>query len=646
MSGIQNTFYFISDLARGIAKLIKGLIWLTLRLWRFGSGGELDGKARTDAGWTTPGSTVYTRTGSASRWSHLPRLHRAGYRWAGVLILVLTWYGMRSVPWLVFALYVVGGLAGATFGVMNAVRTYQRRRFDQTVVRPLYEAIAHRMGAEQYPAAQMSRLLVVPMDYQTNPNTRIVLALPSTFGTDARVQTELGRLVQNKLGVELDGHWSHVGQPYVEWTHRPQPPEAVTAADIMAQIEAAEDGEGVLGLGSRGESIAISLDSETPHVGMSIDTGGGKSSILRGLLAQYRRKGAELIICDPGGGSLPEFEGVPGVTIVTHVADIWNMIDRVQEEMERRYEERMANPAAKFRRLILTLEEGNDLYLQSVMYWEEIKQKGDKAVPPIYAKLAQLMVKARKVRIHVFVPYQYMEAKYVGGATYGPLIRSQFGMKILARYSVNVWKFLVGTTPVPRASRHPGRGVVVIGMDIRQCQFAWWTPEEARQFALGDEDASSVTSEEIIDRLRQEDPTVTDVTGRPSLYVVNGGRDDNDAGQADDDEDEGEEFDQETAEEKDEESASESGDEADDDEKDEVREGATIPAPPRRYTLAHAARERIVPLSAGALRQAKSTAKTKGWYFPAGRTTDGTTTYTARELQRWYENRQRPASGQ
>lgn len=649
MSNTRNNIYMIVDFFRGVAKLIRGLIWLSLRTWRFASGAYLDGQARTDAGWWTPGSSVYTRTGRAGWWAHQPRGHRAGYRLGAVLLLALTVYGWQVAPWLVLALYVAALGAGGFYGVRHLIRTRRRRRFDQTVIRPLYDAIRHRVGVDHYPDAQMNRLLVVPMDYQDNPEMRIVLALPSSFGSDNKVQAELGRLVQNKLGAELDGHWSHIGQPYVEWTHKPKPPDKVLPADIMAQIEAAEDDEGVLGLGTRGETISLSLAVETPHLGMAIGTGGGKSSILRGQLAQFLRRGAEVVICDPGGGSLAEFEGVPGVTIVTEIPDMWDIYDRVQTEMERRYAERLRNPNAKFRRLIVVQEEGNDFYLQSRLYWKSIKDKKDPAEPPIYEKKAQLMVKARKVSINLWDVYQNMEARYVGGTVLGPLIRSQYGLKLLARWDVNTWKFLIGTTPVPRSSRHPGRGVAVIGMEPRQCQFALWTPEEARAFALGDRDAASVTSEEIVDRLRQEDHPVTDVTSPPSLRVIRGGAGGNDAGQTDEDIEDDEEIDSDSDEESEEtgEGADEETDtESDDEDENEVREGATISAPPRRYTLAQAARENVVPLSAGALRQAKSTAKVKGWYFPAGRTIDGATTYTVRELEKWYANRQRPASGE
>lgn len=645
----MNNLYVIADLFRGLIKLVRAAYRLLIGVWRFLTGAALDGKERTDATWTERGSAVFTRTGRTSWWHYQSRLVRAGIRLGALVWAWITWEMLQFSLVLTFVIYLAAGLAAAGYGAVRWWRARLRRKFDQAVVMPLYQAIRHKLGVDSYPESAMSTLLIVPMNYATDPAMRIVLALPASFGADNRLQAELSRIVQSKLNIELDGHWSMVGQPYVEWSLKPEPPSKVLPEDIEQQMQACADGEAVLGLGARSETVEMSLNVTDPHLGMSVDTGGGKSSTLRGLIAQYIRQGAEVVICDPGGGSLQEFEGVPGVTIVSEIRDIWDIYDRVADIMEERYAERRKNPDAKFRRLIVVLEEGNDFYLQSKLLWNEIKKKGDPAEPPFYAKKARLMVKARKIRIHFWDVYQLMEARYVGGQTLGPLIRSQYTMKILVRWSVNVWKFLIGTTPVPRSSKHPGRGVVASGMDVRQCQFAYWTPEEARAYALGDREPASVTSEEIVASLRQEGGSVTDVTDRPSLTVIKGGRAENDAAQDVDDPEIDDEYDEESDQEYAEEGDAEEGEEtAESDDDFEIRDGATVPAPPRRYTLAEAAKDRegIVPLSAGALRQAKHAAKTKGEYFPVGRTTDGVTTYTRKELETWYANRQRAAVGE
>lgn len=606
---------------RTVRALWRFMLWSVVVTWRFITGNWMDGEPRTDAGWLRRGEEALTRSGYATRWSHLPRLHRAGWRLLSATVALVTLMGISAAPTITLIVWAVAVFTGSVYLGYRAHRALMLRQHHRAVVRPLYVALRQVIGSQDYPLDQMHKLLSVPVDYAENPDSRIVLQLPPTFGGDAKLQQAITRVVQHKLGVELDGHWSYVGSPYVEFALRPQPPQRVTLADIRERIAAAQDGEAVIGLGSRGETVSVYLDTETPHIGLSIGTGGGKSTILRGMVAQYRQQGAEIVIADVGVISLKEFEGVPGITIVTDVADIWQTLDRLQAEMERRYAEWQRNPAAEFDRLIFVLEEGNDFYLQSIAHWNEIREKKDPAVPPVFMKLAQLMVKARKVKIHVLAVYQNMDARTVGGgsAVAGPLIRAQFGMKILARFSPQTWQFLVGTNPRPKSSRHIGRAIVMVGDEMRITQMAYWEPDEARAVALSSQPPVTLTPVDVTPTQRQSPEDVTSASERPSLRVIKGGAAD---------------------------TTSEMPEKATQTSETTTENAPTIPAPPRRYTLAEAAREKVIPMSHGAIRQAKSTAKQKGWYFPPGRTINGVTRYTAAELQQWYENRRQPASGE
>jgi hypothetical protein len=526
------------------------------------------------------------------------------------------WLADRA-PLALVAVYALVAVGVAQYHVRRAWRWWRRRTLDQRVVRPLYLALRQMLGEAAFPAdAPMSSRLSVPLGYEDDRDARIVVTLPPGFSGDGKVMTAISRLVGQKLGIEVDGHWQMVGKPYVEYTHRPTPPSSVVAADIMERIAEARHGEVIIGLGTRSESISIDLDAETPHVGMNIGTGGGKSSTLRGAIAQLYAQGSEIVILDPAGASLPEFEDVPGITIVTEIPDIWTTIERVCDEMERRYAEWMKDRSKRFRRLVLVLEEANDFYLQSAQYWESIRSKQDSKVPPPYPRLARIMIKGRKAWVNLLGVYQQMDAPSVGGGgpNIGSLARAQYGMKILARFSPQAWAFLVGTSPRPKSSRHPGRAFVLVGDDMRVCQMAFWTPEEAREFALSNRPEVSVTPTVVIPRQRQESDSVTALSGRPSLRVLPGGADDDDSEPMQD------EYENDGT---------------------ETVEGHSIEFPARRYTLAEAARERVIPISYGALREAKSRAGRTGGYFPVGRTVDGKTTYTAEELQAWYESRQR-----
>lgn len=598
-----------------VFRLVGSLIRL---VWRWSSGDWLNGVARTDAGWTEPATQVLVRQRVSKWWSWKPRIWRAGVRWGAFLGSWLLLCAFANWPKMTLLLLVAGvGFLGWKWWQRESV-SRRRRAFAQQVVQPIYLAVREYLGIELYPMDRMTELLVVPGDYRDNPKMRVVLSLPSTFAGEGGSQTALTRIMQHKTGMELDAHWHMVGSPWVEWTRKPEPPTNVKAADIIPLIASCRDGEAILGLGTRGEKISIHLDTETPNIGMNMGVGGGKSSTLRGLIAQYRRQGAEFLICDVGRVSLKEFEGVPGVTIVKEVAEIWNAIDRLWQEMERRYAAWDKDPSvvSNFRRLFFTLEEGNDFYMQSLMYWEAIRDKSDSKVPPIFLKLGQLMVKARKIKIHGLFVYQNMDAITVGGKPQtGSLIRAQFGMKILARFTPQAWAFLVGTNPRPKSERLQGRSIIMVGDDMRKCQLAFWTPEEARAYALGSDEPASVTPEHNSPPQEENRVSVSDVSGRPSLTVIKGG------GGVDTDSDDEESADPVTE-------ADEDNDSAEDEEKY-----------PMLYTLAEIAREQVIPMKAGTLRQAKYAATQRGAPFPVGKMVDGKLKYTAKEMRDWYADR-------
>jgi hypothetical protein len=148
--------------------------------------------------------------------------------------------------------------------------------------------------------------------------------------------------------------------------------------------------------------------------------------------------------------------------------------------------------------------------------------------------------------------------------------------------------------PVPRSTRHIGRAQVVLGGVAHETQVAFLTDSEARGWATAGTVAEApdlggvgVTSRGHTGPLTSADgaPVSRDVT--PVLTLV----------------------------------------------KDEHPAPPMPSAPPQaaRYSLAAAAREGVVPMSADALRQAKR----RDPEFPAG---EGGK-WTAEELQRWHRNR-------
>ncbi|MGA4844706.1 FtsK/SpoIIIE domain-containing protein [Streptomyces sp. G45] len=267
----------------------------------------------------------------------------------------------------------------------------------------------------------------------------------------------------------------------VTFKRPPKPPAKVLLDDVREELLALDASKALLGLGTRAEKICIDFDAETPHVGLSIGTGGGKSSTLRSIIAQMVRKGAErVIIIDPKLISLDCFEGVPGIEIYTDLAEQWEAVAEFKREMERRYQIKKFNKEVEFPRWILVCEEQNDFAEESYQYWSEVKDKKDPAKPPVFGDIARTLFKGRQANMNVISVYQRLTARAAGGTE----LRDQYGAKILARFSPQAWNSLVGTTPRPKSSRHNGRAIVVIGGSERQCQMLFMSDDEAREWAL------------------------------------------------------------------------------------------------------------------------------------------------------------------
>jgi hypothetical protein len=245
-----------------------------------------------------------------------------------------------------------------------------------------------------------------------------------------------------------------------------------------------------------------------------------------------------------------------------------------------------------------------------------VKTKADDKDSPAIDALGDTLFMGRAIKIHVIAVGQSITANAIGG----PEMRECFGTRILARYTRNAWNMLVPEVqPVPRSTRHIGRAQVVLGGVAHETQVAFFTESETRDWATsgvqappldiygtapadsGRPPAASVTPTPVTEAVTAPVTSVdtapvsrdADSVTPPRLVLVKGGPDAPTV---------------------------------------TVPPMPTVPPQATRYTLAAAAREEIVPLSADALRQAKR----RDPEFP-GAGEDGK--WTAEELQRWFRNR-------
>lgn len=461
-------------------------------LIRFAVGHHMDGHHRTDAGWLRRGTRVLHPTGHASRWAHLPHLYRAGIRWATVAIGAGICAGLATNrPATVAGLAAAGAVVLVLVAVL-AVRKARELSHVRRYVRPLHCALAPVLGVPL--AARPQSWLTVPRDFTQAEGAKVRLALPAGFLTTADAKRVIMTAITDKLAIESASvEFATVGKaPAAIVTTTAPPPSRVTFEQVKTQIRQAAESAPVIGLGRAGTMIGADFDADSPHVLVSAGSGGGKSTIVRSLLAQALHKGAVGVVCDIKRISHSWTRGMPNVIYCRNIPEIHNMLIAVKAEVDRRNElvDELADengdvPAEALAqigpRIILTMEEMNATANRLAAHWRKVKTKDDPVVSPAVEALGDILFMGRAVRVNAIAVAQMMTARTLGG----PEARENFATRIMARYTVNAWKMLAPEVwPMPRSSRHAGRVQVVIAGTARETQVAYFTPAEARSWGL------------------------------------------------------------------------------------------------------------------------------------------------------------------
>lgn len=448
-----------------------GRKWLTLILiWRFITGNWLDGKTRTDARWFGRGrKSVATWYPNPSRWSMLPRAARAGIRLSatvgtvGSLLVWLLWPTVfRVAAWLTAGLLV--GLL-----VWLAWQRWQQWETNRHVLVPLAHALVPVLDM---PPGEIRRGMSIGQSHMRFP-------VPIHYTPSDGRMSELTRTVNQRIS----GDWTATLQLkrvpfYVSFTRRPEPRKSVEFAEVIDLIRGTDINHPILGLGTKDEIIKLDFSGEIAHLAASIGTGGGKSSFLRFLTAQFAYHGAEsILVCDPKWVSLAGMEDTPGLRIVRHIEDIWEALAAERELMDKRYMELLSNPNADFPTRIVVLEEQNAFALESSIHWRNVRPAGAKALPEVWNDIGLLLLKARQVNIRLVAVYQRMTADACGGGTF----RDQYGLKLLSRFGPQAWDTIVGTRPRPSSSVIPGRAISVMGGIQRTVQIPFVSVDDAME---------------------------------------------------------------------------------------------------------------------------------------------------------------------
>lgn len=485
-------------------RLIADYGWL-LVAWRFLSGHHLDGRHRTNAGWTERGTRAVGEHGRASRWAHLPRLHRAAWRLGGASVAVLAGWGALAHAAAVLAVALALLALPAGWGLWRAVRAVLAARHVRRVVRPLALALAPPLETT---AVEVGRTLDVPRRPE-RPDAQVTAALPPHYQGTAGQADAITRIVGQRLGGEWTARVSRSPLQIIV-ARRPDPPALVTFGQVAESIRGSSALRPLMGLGAGDVPLWLDFGAEIAHLGVSVGTGGGKSAFLRYLIAQFAYHGvADFPVIDSKMVSLDGMESVPGLRVYRDVPEQWAALAALRADMERRYAELLADRSATFPLCVVLLEEQNDFAIESRAYWREIKAARDPATPPVYSDITRLMIKGRQVGYRVIGVYQRLSAAACGGVDAG-VMRDAYGMKALARFGPQAWDSLTGIRPRAASSAVPGRWTVVLGVDVRSVQVPYAEADELLAFALSAPAPGSVP----VPPLRAPSPEVAGGMGR------------------------------------------------------------------------------------------------------------------------------------
>lgn len=450
-------------------------------------------------------------------------------------------------------------------------------------ITPLHRTLAGPLGLDS--SVRPRKYIKISRGYQHREEVGKIY-LPAEFtGIDTNTATTI---VRHKLGLtDVTMTYQLAGRrPHIVLRQTPRPPARVLFTDHRAQVVQAAESAPLIGIGPKGRQVSVDLDAESPHILVSASTGGGKSVITRTMASQLLHNGGQLLVLDFKRISHRWASRLPQVTYCKDIGEIHDALVAVGQMGHRRNlavdewtgeDEPDVGP-----RLGILLEEANATITKLKRYWTSIrKTRADEEGPadpkesPAIDALRETLFMGRAVKMHVLMVAQSATAAALGG----PEVRECFATRILARYTINAWKMLVPeVSPIPRSTRHIGRAQVVLGGVAAETQVLFMTDTEAAEWAMSGTVAPPLT----VSRHAPPKPHTPPLTS---------------------------------------------------DNARDVTPGVTLAlVKPARYSLAAAAREEIVPMSADALRQAKKRDAT----FPPG---EGGT-WSAEELQGWYKARE------
>lgn len=474
----------------GIPRSVIYAARLLVYAGRFLGGRPMTGKRHTDSTFTRRASRDLTVHKRSAHWHWRAGWERAAIRVGTAALALVTCYGLLTARTAtVAAMLAASGCAIIAGGFLARLRVVNWN-LDRKIGRPLFMTAAAITGHDHTDNHRSH--LSIPRDHKTNPKAVITFKLPYHWEGLPQECKRVEQLFARRLGGEWDATWHFNSYPpHVKFIPSPAPPGSVSFADILPALEKSNGNRVILGIGTHAATASVDLDSESPHIAITAGTGGGKSAQLRLIIAQLIRHGVRRIdIIDPKRISHAWARHIPGVYIHTSMSEQMKAIHAFRTEMESRYdamesESIAGRKAPEFDRHVLIIEEQNSFINYARQWWKDYRNELTSAersrIPaetPVIGDLAFILFQGRQSRMNVISVFQRLSASAAGGGD----LRENYGCKILARFSPQTWKLLVGTSPVPRSSRINGRAKFVLGEDAKDIQMGYLREKTARDW--------------------------------------------------------------------------------------------------------------------------------------------------------------------
>jgi hypothetical protein len=366
--------------------------------------------------------------------------------------------------------------------LIKQTRVAYVRKPSSSQVKPLHRKLAGIVGV---PSTVSPGQWIRPVG-----SKGIEVVLPRNWNGSEADRNKIANTVKETMGMHADTvpQWRlGAGDTNsVVIMDQPPPPLHVTLKDIRVNIEKAGQDAVVLGIGRGGEPVAPSLKADSPHFGLSVGAGGGKSQMARLAASQILHNGGIVLILDIKRISHAWARDLPNVRYARTVEEIHEALVWLAFEIDRRTKvadvgmdvegEVLANVGP---RMLVVAEELNEVMARLRALWAETRTRQQPKKSPAIAALEGALFMGRQIRINMFAVAQMMTALAAGSGA----ARENMGVRILGRYTRNNWRMLVPEFDMPVRSMRPGR-VQVVTSDVKECQIAFLSGAEARELAL------------------------------------------------------------------------------------------------------------------------------------------------------------------